>query len=78
MYADVYAFCKGCLVCASYVGGGKKTRQPLKSIPVGDPYEHVGVDLMEMPLTERRNRYVTVFLDYLTKWVEACPFSVKL
>ena len=75
MYADVYAFCKGCLVCSAYGGGGKKTRPPLKSIPVGDPFERVGVDLMEMPLTERGNRYVIVFLDYLTKWVEAYPLS---
>ena len=29
------------------------------------------VDLIEMPLTERGNRYVIVFLDYLSKWVEA-------
>ena len=30
---------------------------------------------MEMPLTEKGNRYVIVFLDYLTKWVEAYPLS---
>ena len=26
MYADVYTFCKGCLLCSAYGGGGKKTR----------------------------------------------------
>jgi hypothetical protein len=26
---------------------------------------------MKMPLTERENQYVIVFMDYLTKWVEA-------
>ena len=46
---------------------------PLKSIPVGGPFERVGVDLMEMPLTALGNRYALVFLDYLTKWVEAYP-----
>ena len=33
----------------------------------------MGVDILEMPLTENGNRYVVVFLDYLTKWVEAFP-----
>ena len=48
---------------------------PLK---VGGPFERVGVDLMEMPLTTQGNPYVVVFLDYLTKWVEAFPFLPRL
>ena len=55
-------------------GGGRRTRPPLQSIPVGAPFERIGVDLMEMPLTARGSRYVMVFLDYLTKWVEAYSF----
>ena len=31
------------------------------------------MDLTELPLTTLGNRYVIVFLDYLTKWVEAYP-----
>lgn len=61
--------------CAAYKGGGRRTRPPLKSIPVGGPFERVGVDLMEMPLTAQGNRYIIVFLDYLTKWVEAYPLQ---
>ena len=30
MYSDVYKFCKGCLTCASYKGGGRRVRPPLK------------------------------------------------
>ena len=30
-------------------------------------------DILEMPVTVRENRYVIVFVDYLTKWVEAYP-----
>ena len=35
------------------------------------PFDRVSVDILEMPQTERGNRYVIVFIDYLTKWVEA-------
>ena len=73
MYGDVYRFCKGYLTCATCRGGGRRTRPLLMSIKVGGPFDWVEVDLMELPLTTQGNRYVVVFLDYLTKWVEALP-----
>ena len=63
------------MTCAAYRGGGRRTRSPLKPIAVGGPFERVGADIMEMPLTTLGNRYVIVFLDYLTKWVEAYPLQ---
>lgn len=33
----------------------------------------MGADVLEMPSTTQGNRYVVVFADYLTKWVEAYP-----
>ena len=38
-------------------------KQPLKPIEVGGPSERVGVDILEMPATERENRYIVVFMD---------------
>ena len=35
----------------------------------------MGVDILQLPKTARGNRYVIVFIDYLTKWVEV--FSLK-
>lgn len=69
MYSDVYKHCRGCLTCASYRGSGRRTRPPLIPIEVGGPVESGG-SLLEMPLTVNGNRYVVVFVDYLTKWVE--------
>ena len=35
----------------------------------------MGVDIVQLPQTLDGNCYVIVFLDYLTKWVEAFPVS---
>ena len=38
------------------------------SVPVSRPFQIVGADLMELPKTQRGNKYVLVLQDYLTKW----------
>lgn len=35
------------------------------------PFHRLGVDVLQLPLTEAGNWYVEVFMDYLTKWAEA-------
>ena len=41
-------------------------------IPVGKEFDRVAVDVMgPLSLTESGNKYIVVFLDYLTKWPEA-------
>ena len=61
--------------CVSRNGSGRQTKPPLNSIPVGGPFHLMGVDVLQLPVTEAGNKYVVVFADYLTKWVEA--FAVK-
>ena len=73
MYRDVHLHCRGCLPCPAYRGSDPKARPLLKPIPVGGPFQRVGVDILEMPQTAQGNRYIVVFADYLTKWVEAYP-----
>ena len=69
--ADVHRYCWGCLPCVTKKGGSKPPRPPLHPIPVEGPFHRVGVNVLQLPLTRGGNRYVVVFADYLTKWVEA-------
>ena len=71
MRKDVRTHCRSCLNCATRKGTGGAGRPPLQPIPVGGPFHRLGVDVLQLLLTEAGNRYVVVFMDYLTKWAEA-------
>jgi len=72
MREDIKKYCKTCNDCQINKPSRKKIRAPLKPIPVAEPFERVGVDCMgPMTLTENGNRFVVVFIDHFTKYVEA-------
>ena len=72
MYRDTLTFTTNCPQCTTVTGDGRHHRPPLHPIPVCRPFQSVGVDVMELPRTERGNRYVLVLQDFLTKWPFAC------
>ena len=67
--SDVSYWCKACLVCATR-NVGQAIKPTLTPIPVGGPFDRVGVDVLQLPKSSRRNHYAVVFIDYLTKWPE--------
>ena len=73
MFADAVHFVKNCSECAIVSGGNQLKKPPLHPIPVQQPFQVVGVDIMELSLTEAGKKYVLVFQDYLTKWPMAHP-----
>ena len=73
MYRDVDRHCKSCPQCAVVTGAGRPGRPPLRPIPVSRPFQIVGVDVMDLPRTERSNKHVIVFQDFLTKWPLVFP-----
>ena len=76
---DISHWCRACLTCASR-NVGSPARPPLTPIPVGGPFDRVGVDVLQLPKTARGNKYAIVFVDYLTKWPEvfAAPDQTAL
>ena len=72
-HQDATQFVKNCPECAIVRGGGRVSNPPLHPIPVSRPFQILGIDIMDLPLTQLGNRHVVVFQDYLTKWAMVFP-----
>ncbi len=68
MYSDVYRYCQKCPQCAISTRPGRSHKPLLQPIPVQRVFQIIGVDIMELPTTERGNRYAIVFQDFLSNW----------
>ena len=70
MYDDIKKYVKSCDTCQRR--GQKGGKSYLNPIEVGEPFERIGIDFVgPLERTKRRNRYILVVTDYLTKWPEA-------
>ena len=74
MRKDIRQWCRACIPCATR-NVGRQVRPPLTPIPVGGPFDRVGVDVIQFPKSQQGNRYALVFVDYLTKWPEVFPIA---
>jgi hypothetical protein len=63
MFHDAVQFAKACPECAITYGIGRRTKVPLHPIPVRSPFQILGIDVMDLPVTERGNRHVVVIQD---------------
>ena len=77
MRNDVHTTSRSCLLCATRQGSSKKRKPPLCQIPLGGPFQRVAVDLLQLPFTQRGNKYAVVFIDNLTKWLKVFATSDK-
>jgi hypothetical protein len=74
MYENIKDYIKACDSCQRR--GRKRNPEPLQPIPVGNPFEKIGIDFVgPLPVTPRGNKYIIVATDYFTKWPEARPVS---
>lgn len=70
---DIENWCQSCEICLQRKSPGHTPKAPLRPLPVEGTWDRVAVDCLEYPISRNNNRYVIVFMDYLTKWVEAFP-----
>lgn len=72
MLSDIEKYCRECTVCQS-TKPPAPANAPLVNVPIGQAWEMVAVDILEVPVSQNNNRYLLVVQDYMTKWVEAIP-----
>jgi len=75
MSVDAHQVCESCVTCLSTQGQQRRPRPPSQCIPVGEPFECIGMDFKELDISHNGNRYALVFQDYLTKWLEVFPVA---
>ena len=65
MIQDAVRCAKNCPECAVATG---RAKPPLHPIPVSTPFQMLGIDIIDLPLTEKGNKHVVVVQDLFTKW----------
>ena len=73
MYADTTEYCRTCPQCAIVTGGSQQHRPLLRPIPVQRVFQIIGLDIMDLPITNKANQHVIVFQDFLSKWPLVFP-----
>jgi len=72
MAKDVEEYCRQCPTCQQSKPPMPQ-RAPLHNIPIGQPWQMIAVDILQVPLSTKNNRYLLVIQDYFTKWADAIP-----
>lgn len=70
MAQDVEKHCRACLTCQQSKLP-KPNKAPLMSMPIGKPWQLVAVDVLEVQVYTKGNRYLLVIQDYFTKSADA-------
>ena len=74
MFKDREHSCKSCVDCAMKKSPRNTKRAPLLPLAVEAAFDRVAVDVLgPSKPSNRHNRYIVVFSDYLTCWCEAFP-----
>uniref|UniRef100_A0A914Y7U5 RNA-directed DNA polymerase n=1 Tax=Panagrolaimus superbus TaxID=310955 RepID=A0A914Y7U5_9BILA len=73
---DVAEWTKACMQCFAH-GSHRRDRPPLHPIKTDLPMQIVGMDIAEMPMSEKGFKYMLVIIDHFTKYASAYPLLSK-
>ena len=59
MIHDITLYCNECLTCQSSKPPAPQ-KAPLISFPIGEPWEMVAVDVLQVPTSSQNHRYILV------------------
>ncbi len=66
---NIELYIKRCRTCQECKNEPYRPRAPLQSIRTGFPLERLGIDIVgPLPTSEKGNKYITVVVDYFTKY----------
>ncbi|CAB0040796.1 unnamed protein product [Trichogramma brassicae] len=72
-YHDVEEYVRKCDLCQRHKVSQQKKQGLMGKRVVEEPWTVVAADLMEFPPSKARNKYLIVFQDLFTRWVEMKP-----
>ncbi|KAL7292657.1 hypothetical protein TKK_0013783 [Trichogramma kaykai] len=73
MYHDVYEYVRACDTCQRYKIDQTGPRGLMGRRVIERPWAVIACELMEFPLSKSQNKYLIVFVDLFTRWVELKP-----
>ncbi len=75
MAQDVAAHCKACPGCQANTAHVPGLKATLGTIEVTAPLQHVSIDITELPVTSKGNRYCLTVVDLFTRYVNLYPMK---
>ncbi len=79
MYPDIENWVLECVTCQVWKNLAEKKKGLMMPIPaVSRPFQRIGMDLItSFPTSVCGNKYLLIFMDYLTKWPEVVTLPNK-
>jgi len=74
---EILQYVNSCERCNRRKNPSHKNIMETMKILAVEPWELVGMDILKMPVSDQGNKYILLFVDYVTKFVEAIPLQTK-
>ena len=72
---DVREHCETCIQCQRRSQPTPQRQAGFRTEVCSRPFERVAIDITEMPMSSRGNKYALVVMDYFTKYVHIYPMA---